>query len=87
MPADAETRKWRTLAHESFDRLWNSTQPRMTRRDAYFWMALRLNLSINQQDRGIGGLNRQQCEWLIEAVKREFPECRNAWDRLSDESF
>jgi len=86
IPADAETRRWRKLAHETFGRLWTGENPRMTKHDAYFWMALRLNLSLNQRDRGVGCLTRQQCEWLIEAVKREFPEYRTAWDRLG-ESF
>jgi len=86
VPANAETRRWRKLAHEFFDRLWSGPTPRMTKNDAYFWMALRLNLSLNQRDRGIGCLDRQQCEWLIEVIKKEFPEYRTAWDMLG-ESF
>lgn len=87
VPGNAETRKWRRLAHETFDRLWKEEPCRMTREQAYFWLGLRFNLSLNQRDQGIGGMDARQCERLIELVKQEYPEFRTSWDRLGDESF
>lgn len=79
VPGDAETRRWRRMAHETFDHLWSGKDARMSKDDAYVWLRRRFDLLDGQ---GIGFLDRQRCERLVELVKAEWPEHRTAWDRL-----
>lgn len=80
IPANAETRRWRVLAHETFDRIWKGEAAPMTERQAYEWLCWKMGLS---KDEGfIGRFTQTQCEKLIFTVKQEYPEFRNGWDRL-----
>lgn len=63
--ADSQTREARFLAHQEFDRLWR--RGRMTRTEAYAWMAKTLNMSLDAAH--IGMLDEKQCLALIAAVK------------------
>lgn len=83
-PADAETRRWRRMAHETFDRLWSGKNAHTTKENAYVWLRRRFDLLEGQ---GIGYLDRQRCEKLIELVKADWPEHRTVWDRLLGNSF
>lgn len=65
--ADAMTRGARAEAHSAFDNLWRGRHKRMTRGEAYAWMAR--TLMIPPEVAHIGMLNERQCEALIEAVK------------------
>lgn len=65
--ADAMTRDARFQAHGSFDNLWRGRGARMSRAEAYAWMAS--TLAIPAEQAHIGMLSERQCEALIEAVK------------------
>ena len=80
VPGNAETRRWRRLAHETFDRLWKGETARMTADQAYEWLAWKMKLS--REEGNIGRFSQAQCEQLIALVKAAFPEFRNGWDRL-----
>ncbi len=82
--ADAETRKWRRLAHQTFDHLWQGEDAPMTRAAAYLWMTTRLGIIDTKT---IGDLDREKCERLVTLVKQSFPRSRTAYDRLAEESF
>lgn len=83
VPANAQTRRARRDAHQTFDRIWQGPNAKMDRMAAYEWMQAKLFL---RNWTTISSLTREQCEQLVELVKREFPEYRTAWDRLG-ESF
>lgn len=65
--ADAMTREARFNAHTVFDRLWRGRNRKLTRAEAYAWMAR--TLVIPPEEAHIGMLNERQCEALILAVK------------------
>ena len=60
--ADASLRRWRTSAHALFDPLWQSG--RMTRGQAYEWLADKMGLS--KQRCVIGGFDEAQCKAVVE---------------------
>ena len=64
--ADAMTRDARFQAHKAFDHLWRGRGRRMTRPEAYAWMAS--TLGIAPELAHIGMLSERQCEALIAAV-------------------
>ncbi len=69
--ANAETRGMRLLAHEAFDPMWRGRNSRLSRDDAYEWMAVVLGVPIANAH--IGMLDRHQCELLINAVRNYKP--------------
>ena len=85
IPADAETRKWRTEAHRVFDRLWTAPDPMMTKTAAYEW--LRGAFSLSEANGHIGMFTKDQCVELIRLVKQRWPQYQNVWDRLLGDSF
>lgn len=62
--ADSYTRRLRKKAHHAFDRLWRNG--RMTRSDAYTWLAKRLGIPRDQCH--IGLFDAAQCQRVIDAV-------------------
>jgi ssDNA-binding Zn-finger/Zn-ribbon topoisomerase 1 len=79
-PANAETRRWRVLAHETFDRLWRGPKARMSERQAYLWIDRKLGFKPGEGR--IARLTLEQCQRLISLAKEEYPELRSGWDRL-----
>lgn len=70
VPADRYTKDLRIAAHDVFDRLWQSQ--RMTRSEAYEWM--RRALSLSPDEAHVGRFDASQCQALIAAVRRSFPD-------------
>lgn len=82
VPGNAETRRWRRLAHKTFDRLWNGDGAWLTSEQAYEWLCWKMRLP--KEEGHIGRFTQAQCEQLILLVKQSFPEFRTHWDRLLD---
>lgn len=85
-PGDKETRKARIFAHRVFDRLWKAKggeKAAMTRSAAYAWM--RKALKLSEAEAHIGMLTAEQCEKLVNLIRKKFPGVRNAWDRLTSD--
>ena len=80
VPANQETRKWRSLAHETFDRLWEGPEAKMTRHEAYLWLRA-------EGFRTIGQMSVVDCQKLVARLKQVWPEYRTAWDRLDSGPF
>lgn len=74
--ADAMTRDARVQAHGVFDNLWRGRHRKMTRGEAYAWMAR--TLMIPPEAAHIGMLDERQCERLIQAVKDYKHTTKNA---------
>jgi len=64
-PADLKTKKFRSIAHHHFDKLWKTG--RMSRRNAYKWLQTKLGLS--RHDCHIGKFDILQCKEVIDACK------------------
>lgn len=64
--ADAATRKAKMAAHAAFDPLWRSG--RMTRREAYRWLAGQLGISFERCH--IGHFSAEECAAVVEAVEQ-----------------
>lgn len=77
--ADVATRAARFQAHGAFDRLWRGRNARMTRQQAYVWMAQ--VLMIPEDRAHIALLSERQCETLILAVlkKKHDSNQRRHW--------
>ena len=71
-PADDKTRQARQRAHAAFDPLWQTK--RMTRREAYAWMARYLR--TDPYHAHIGMLDIQMCNYLIDGARSvmQMPE-------------
>lgn len=69
-PADEETRRWRRMAHKSFDALWRGPDRRMSRRRAY--RAMQHLMGLTKEQAHIGKFNKEQCVVLINALGRVF---------------
>jgi hypothetical protein len=69
-PADARTRKARTLAHEAFDRVWRTKK--MTRGRAYAWM--RNELGMTEEECHIGSFDVETCRRLVQKVRGYYPD-------------
>lgn len=67
VPADAETRQWRVLAHAEFDKLWSGLPPKMSRKEAYRVGAWLMGLEAGKMH--IAMLNEEQCIRLINEVQ------------------
>lgn len=66
--ADAELRRWKMRAHESFDVLWKSKE--MKRRKAYKWLAGKLRLPAAQCH--IGLFDVDMCKKVVEVSASYF---------------
>jgi zinc-finger-containing domain len=64
--ADRELRKWKQVAHEMFDTLWKSE--RMTRTDAYAYMARKMG--ITKEEAHIGRFDLEQCKKLVALLRQ-----------------
>lgn len=67
--ADVATRDARFRAHNALDPLWRGRSRRMTRDEAYRWMANVLDIDYDRAH--ISMLTEAQCEIVIAEVKRE----------------
>ena len=76
--ADAETRKWRRLAHAAFDPLWQTGK--MTRREAY--KRLQVLADVSEQDAHISRMTAAQCMGLIRALGNEGRPILRARSRI-----
>ncbi len=74
IPGDAATRASRQDAHAAFDTLWKGTHRQMSRRGAYQWMMLRMNLPVEEAH--IGRFTQKQCAELMFHVEAMKPENR-----------
>lgn len=68
--ANAELRRAKNAAHNSFDPLWKSC--RMTRSDAYEWLAR--ELGIAKRDCHIGMFDVAMCRRVVEVCRRRNQE-------------
>lgn len=66
--ANGVTRQWRMNAHNWFDSLWK--RKIMSRSRAYQWM--RENMGLTAEEAHIGRFNAEQCDKLIQLVRRTF---------------
>lgn len=66
--ANAELRRWRSLAHIKFDWLWESGK--MPRKVAYKWLAQKMGLPKSETH--IGMFSKEQCKAVIAAVDELF---------------
>lgn len=64
--ADADTRRGRYEAHNTFDRLWRGRSASMSRAQAYAWMASTLGIPIERAH--ISMLTADECAKLVAAV-------------------
>lgn len=64
--ADAENRRWKKMAHEAFDKLWKGDNPRMTRHDAYAWLAQVLGIPVEHAH--IGMFDWKMCQRTCDEV-------------------
>lgn len=69
--ADPETREWRNRAHYSFDKLWKGPKTRMTREEAYSWLANTMFYKDSKKAH-IGTFTKEQCEQLINILQTKF---------------
>jgi hypothetical protein len=63
--ANAQLRKAKSAAHAAFDPLWKSG--RMTRREAYAWLAT--TLGISSDNCHIGMMDADACQAVVSAVE------------------
>lgn len=68
--ADAELRKAKIEAHAAFDPLWMHTFSRMSRGEAYAWLAAQLGVSKNECH--IGMFDVDTCRRVVEACSSRF---------------
>ena len=66
--ANNELRKWRNKAHIEFDKLWKGKTRRMTRYNAYGWLAKQMGLS--RKETHIALFEIEQCQKVIDIVGR-----------------
>ena len=66
--ANAELREWRHKAHNEFDKLWKGETRRMTRYNAYGWLAKKMNLTRNETH--IALFEIEQCKQVIEICQK-----------------
>lgn len=65
--ANKELRGYKKLAHEYFDKLWN-TKGGMTRNEAYKWLSQQLGL--NKEHTHIGMFSVKTCKRVIEVCSK-----------------
>jgi hypothetical protein len=66
-PCDAETAELRRRCHMQFDYLWSSKQVFASRKHAYLWLCLTMNLPADRCH--IGMFDADQCRALLKHVK------------------
>jgi len=85
IPANKATRRGRMAAHGAFDLLWkpksDAQEPMMSRKEAYQWMALAMQMAPD--DAHIGRFTLEQCEKLVELVQEAYPGLFSQWERLT----
>lgn len=69
--ANEATRKARKDAHAWFDQLWQDPIHKLTRKEAYKWLASVVDVDI--EDCHIGQFNVEQCLKVCEAAKARNP--------------
>jgi ssDNA-binding Zn-finger/Zn-ribbon topoisomerase 1 len=62
-PANFATRKARKAAHDLFDQTWIGPRARMSRKEAYAWLASRMGLPVEQTH--IALFDAAQCQEVI----------------------
>ncbi|MDE2472755.1 MAG: hypothetical protein KGL35_29540 [Bradyrhizobium sp.] len=67
--ADAPTREARMRAKDAFNPLWQSE--RMTRREAYAWLAAQLGIALDTCH--VGWFDIATCERVVEIIAKEQP--------------
>ena len=67
--ANDELRNARKQAHNEFDKLWKGPTRRMTRYNAYRWLAKEMNLE--RKDTHIALFEVEQCKKVIELLKNK----------------
>lgn len=67
IPVDGETRQARIRAHDAFDVLWRGDSARMTRKEAYRWLAD--ELEIDPSDCHIGRFGSETCDRVVDLVE------------------
>ena len=70
--ADKELRRWKQVAHNALDPLWQSG--RMTRHEAYAYMS-RL-MGIPREQAHIGHFDTEQCKTLISLLRPTIQEAK-----------
>jgi len=78
-PASKPVKELRNLAHKLFDRIWSNGP--LSRSEAYEWMADVLDLPPFQAH--IGMLDEVGCMKLIGAIRKDFPQALDYWDRIA----
>lgn len=68
--ANAQLRRAKCEAHESFDKLWKGSGRVMSRPEAYRWLAEVLD--IDQDEAHIGKFDEETCRKVVEVVTLEF---------------
>jgi len=63
IPANKETKEVRIAAHEAFDILWNGGASKMSRKEAYMWLADKLQLPNDECH--IGRFDKEMCGRVI----------------------
>ena len=72
--ANKELRAARNKAHMFFDKLWKYSYSRMTRKEAYAWLAHQMGLL--KDDCHIGDFDVQQCNKVAELARKKLNEKR-----------
>jgi len=70
LPADKETKRWRIVAHEAFDRLWEPAGP-SARAAAYRWLSR--SMALTEAECHIGRFSIEQCKQVIELAIDQRP--------------
>lgn len=66
-PANQATKNARINAHAMFDRLWQGSKPKMTRKEAYRY--LQRIMGMTKEEAHIGHFTIEQCQELIERLR------------------
>lgn len=79
--ADKPTRFARSVAHATFDAIWQSDEG-PSRGGAYQWLASRM--SLDQQDCHIGQMDLEQCKRVVAIASQTTPaEVKDTLDRVN----
>lgn len=66
-PADAETKEWRMIAHDKFDKLWQGIEEKGIRKKAYRLMQVLMNMTAGQAH--ISKFDVKQCQELVKKLE------------------
>lgn len=70
IPADKETKEWRSRCHKVFDQLWKNKKYAYTRSEAYELLQRLTRLS--PEDCHIGRFNIDQCKTVINRIEKYY---------------